>query len=751
MTTVTEKPQEVVDLAVQGMFCAACARRIEKQLSRADGVAQAQVNYATHRARVSFDPHDTSTENLIAVVEDTGYGAARIQSAEEALLIQEKAQAKEVRDLKLRFGVSATLTLPLLVLAMSHGRFEFAGMNWVQLALATPVLLYGGAPFFKGAWTALRHKAADMNTLVAVGSGAAYFYSTLSTLLPSTFAHASGQHNAMPVVYFEAAAAIIAFLLLGKLLEARAKGKTSEAIKKLIGLQAKTARVVRDGQEMEIPVEAVGIGDLVLVRPGEKIPVDGTVENGSSAVDESMLTGESLPVAKTAGEPVFGATQNTTGALQIRATHVGLDSALAQIVRLMNEAQSSRAPIARLADTVSGIFTPIVLAIAVLTFAVWWFAGPAESRLTMAFVNAVSVLVIACPCALGLATPTAILVGTGKGAQSGILIKGGAALEQAHKMSAIVLDKTGTITAGKPALTDFHTFGESKDNALQGIAAVETLSEHPLAGAIVTAANEKGLALPKADGFQSVSGRGVRAIVEGTDILIGNQAFLTENDIAVDQAQEALDRLAMEGKTPMLAASAGKLLAILAVADPIKPSSKDAVQRLKQLGLSVVMLTGDNQKTAAAIAAQVGIERVVAEVLPEGKVAEVKRLQDEGHMVGMVGDGINDAPALAQAEVGIAIGTGTDIAMEASDITLIRGDLSGVASAIALSKATMTTIKQNLFWAFIYNLIGIPLAAGVFYPFTGWLLSPIFASAAMSLSSVSVVVNSLRLRSFRAA
>ena len=722
------------------MSCAACARRIEKQLGRAPGVSEARVNYATSRAHVTFDDKETSVGNLVDVVEDTGYGAQEVVRPEDALAIEEKARAEEVKDLTRRFALSVILTVPLLALAMAHGKIEFAGMSAVQMALATPVLFYGGAPFFRGAWNALRHRAADMNLLVAIGSGAAYGFSVLATIFPHALGHA---------VYFEAAAAIIAFLLLGKLLEARAKGKTGEAIKKLLGLQARAARVLRDGTEIDVPIESVLVGDLVLVRPGEKIPVDGIVESGSSSVDESMLTGESLPVAKGIGDDVFGATMNAVGSLRVKATRVGQDSALAQIVKLVQDAQGSRAPIARLADTVSGYFTPIVLVLAILTFVIWFSFAPAETRLAMAFVNAVAVLVIACPCALGLATPTAILVGTGKGAQSGILIKGGAALEQAYKMTAIVLDKTGTITEGKPALTDLTTFGLPENEALRLVAGVEALSEHPLAAAIVKAARDKGLAIPAAEGFEAILGRGAIATVEGHEILVGNRAFLAERNIPVEAALPEAERLSLEGKTPMFVAISGTLAAIVTVADEVKPGSREAVARLKKFGLEVVMLTGDNKRTAEAVAAQVGIERVVAEALPAGKVEEIERLQRAGAVVGMVGDGINDAPALARADVGIAIGTGADVAIEASDITLIRGDLNGVASAIALSRATMTTIKQNLFWAFVYNLVGIPLAAGLLYPFTGWLLSPVFASAAMSLSSVSVVLNSLRLKSFR--
>lgn len=740
-----------VDMAVTGMTCAACARRIEKQLSRTPGVQAAGVNYATARASVAYNPNALSPADLLQVVDDTGYGAEVIEKPENALALEEKARGEEVKDYTRRFAVSAVLTVPLLVLAMSHGRFEFPGMNWLQLALATPVVVYGGAPFFIGAWKALRHRAGDMNTLVAMGSGAAYLYSLIATILPQAFVSGEhGAHGAMPAVYFEAAAAIIAFLLLGRLLEARAKGRTGEAIRKLVGLQAKTARVLRGNEERDIPIEAVGIGDVVVVRPGEKIAVDGVVVSGSSAVDESMLTGESLPVAKQLGDEVFGATLNTTGALQVRATRIGADTALSQIVRLVQDAQGSKAPIARLADVVSGVFTPIVLVIAVLTFMAWYVLGPEETRLTMAFVNAVSVLVIACPCALGLATPTAILVGTGKGAQNGILIRGGAALEQAHRMTTIVLDKTGTVTEGKPALTDLTVYGKgSESETLAQIAAVEALSEHPLAAAIVRAARDKELTLPQVTDFQAVVGQGVEATVSGAKLLVGSRAFMEARGVDSSAAQNDWERLASEGKTPLVAAHDGKLLALLAVTDPIKPTSREAVERLKRMKLQVVMLTGDNRKTAEAVAAQVSITRVVPEVMPQDKAAEVTRLQESGQVVGMVGDGINDAPALAQADIGIAIGTGTDVAIEASDITLIRGDLRNVADAITLSQATMRTIRQNLFWAFIYNALGIPIAAGLLYPFTGWLLSPILASVAMSLSSVSVVANSLRLNTVK--
>jgi len=557
----------------------------------------------------------------------------------------------------------------------------------------------------------------------------------------------------MVPVYYEAAAVIIVLILLGKYFEARATGRTSAAIKRLIGMQARTARVVRNGIEQDVPIETVVVGDRVLVRPGEKIPVDGRVESGQSAVDESMLTGESVPVEKAAGESVFGATMNTTGALRLVATKVGADSALQQIVRLVQEAQGSKAPIARLADKISGVFVPIVIVIALVTFVVWWFASSADSRLSMALVTAVSVLIIACPCALGLATPTAIMVGTGLGAERGILIKGGEALETAHKMTAIVLDKTGTITHGKPAVTDVVPAPGSRiDEAelLRLAASAEQHSEHPLAAAIVREAKNRGIPLSEPSQFAAVVGHGVEATVDDKRLLVGKSALLQHRGITITLA-ERVSELAAMGRTPMFVAVDGREAGNIVVADTIRPESKEAIATMHALGLRVVMMTGDNQRTAEAVAAQVGVDVVFAEVLPKDKADKVRALQAEGQIVGMVGDGINDAPALAQADVGLAVGTGTDVAMESADITLMRGDLRSVPQAIALSHATMRTIRQNLFWAFIYNVIGIPIAAGVLYPFTGWLLSPIIASAAMAFSSVSVVLNSLRLRTARIA
>ncbi|MGI9107178.1 MAG: heavy metal translocating P-type ATPase [Pyrinomonadaceae bacterium] len=841
--TTVEGTGERVDLPITGMTCAACARRIERKLSKAPGVRSAGVNFATSRATVEYDRRATGIGALVETVKDVGYGTAGMARADfivddsarpsgssqplekflnaergvvnasfnlgmmevrveylpgatdaEALrrAIEEfgyrvrevpggagdavaaedsvaEAHRAEYQDLKRKFIIAAALSLPVLAIAMSHGSldiFNFSGVNWLQLALATPVVFYCGAQFYRGAWAAFRHRAADMNTLIAVGTGAAYIYSIGATIAPDFFAGATaardpmagmaGMAEALTVpVYFEAASVIIALILLGRLLESRAKGQTSDAIRRLMGMQARTARVMRDGQEMDLAVEEVVVGDIVILRPGEKIPVDGEVTDGASAIDESMLTGESVPVEKKAGDEVFGATINKTGSFRFKATKVGKDTALQQIVKLVQEAQGSKAPIARLADVLSGIFTPIVICIAIATFVVWFVAAPVETRFTFALVNFVAVLIIACPCALGLATPTAIMVGTGRGAESGVLVKGGEALETAHKLDTIVLDKTGTITKGQPALTEVIVAtggGEaiSESELLRLVASAEKVSEHPLGKAIVRGAEKRGLQLAEAANFSAIAGYGIEADVATRRLLVGNLKLMHERNIALGKFEEQATRLAAEGKTPMYAAVDGRFAGLLAVADEIKPESIDAIRQMRQLNLEVAMMTGDNERTAKAIAAEVGITRVLADVLPEGKAGEIKRLQAEKRTVAMVGDGINDAPALAQADVGIAIGTGTDVAIEASDITLIRGDLRGVVTAIKLSRATLRTIKQNLFWAFIYNVIGIPIAAGLLYPLTGWLLSPIIASAAMSFSSVSVVVNSLRLRRFRA-
>jgi Cu+-exporting ATPase len=760
-----------VDLSLAGMTCNACARRIERRLSNAEGVRSANVNFATARATVEYDRRATGAAQLIEAVKEIGFGASDA-GAEGAAERAGEAERAEQQTLRRRFIVAAVLSVPVVLIAMSHGRvalFNVAWINRAQLALVLPVIFYSGRPFYEGAWTALRHRAADMNTLIATGTGAAFIYSLVVTFAPQLVAGAhdaattgmsnGGAHLPVAPVYYEAASVIITLLLLGRLLEARARGKTSEAIKRLVGLQPRTARVVgEDGQEVDLPVEAVKVGDTIFVRPGERIPVDGVVVEGASAVNEAMLTGESMPVEKTAGAEVIGATMNGTGSFRFRATKVGRDTALQQIVRMVEQAQGQRAPIARLADRVSGYFTPIVICIAILAFVVWFISAPVESRLSYALVSFVSVLIIACPCALGLATPTAVLVGTGRGAEQGILVKGGEALETAHRLTTIVLDKTGTITRGQPALTDVLTIENfDADELLRLAAAAERGSEHPVGEAIVRGARARGLAGASVEKFNALAGHGVEAEVEGWRVLLGNLKLMTERSVLMKERgvgasgdlEERAAALTAAGKTAVYVAIDGAAAGVLAVADETKAESKEAVGALQKLGLEVVMITGDNRVTAEAVAREVGIRRVLAEVLPEGKAAEVRKLQREGRRVAMVGDGINDAPALAAADIGIAIGTGTDVAIEASDITLIRGDLRGVVTAIALSRQTIKVIKQNLFWAFVYNALGIPLAAGVFYPFTGWLLSPVVASAAMALSSVSVVANSLRLKRFR--
>jgi Cu+-exporting ATPase len=744
-----EEACEIVTLPIQGMTCAACARHIEEKLQATTGVERAAVNFATARATVGFDPNITDTKRLIDAVHDAGYSASDPAAETEIDLSREQ----EYREYRRKFVVAAVFSLPVLVIAMSHGTIaalNFAGVNWLQLALTTPVVFYSGRQFYVSAWRALRNRFADMNTLIALGTGAAYLYSVAATIAPGYFmTHASGSHT-MPPVYFEAASVIIALILLGKMLEAKATGRTSDAIRRLMNLQARTARIIRDGGELDVPVEEVQVGDLVVVRPGEKIPVDGVIETGASAVDEAMLTGESLPVDKQVGDEVFGATLNKSGAFTFKALKVGRDTVLQQIVKMVQDAQGSKAPIARLADVISGIFTPVVLCIAIATFVIWFVLAPEEVRLSTALVNFVSVLIIACPCALGLATPTAIMVGTGKGAENGVLIKGGESLETAHKIQTIVLDKTGTITEGRPALTDVVAIAQiDESELLRRVASAERTSEHPLGEAIVRGAKEKRLLLSEANDFQALAGRGIAAQVDGKAILVGNEKLMGEHGIATGDIQARAAELTAQGKTLMVVAIDGRLAGLLALADQIKPEAKAVIHALQQMNIEVVMMTGDNERAAEAVAQAVGIRRVLAEVLPDAKAAEIKRLQQEKKFVAMVGDGINDAPALAAADVGIAIGTGTDVAIEASDITLIKGDLRGVVTAIGLSRATIRTIKQNLFWAFIYNIIGIPIAAGVLYPLTGWLLSPVIASAAMSLSSVSVVTNSLRLRGFR--
>ncbi|MDH4218014.1 MAG: heavy metal translocating P-type ATPase [Candidatus Aminicenantes bacterium] len=734
-----------LEIPIQGMECASCVQAIEKALQRTNGVVRASVNLATGKAKVVYLPSETSFAELKKSIESTGYKVLEVSSKEEVEDVERIIREKEYKKLKIKFLVGAVLGL-IIFLGSTRQWFPWVPAllsdYFVLWAIATPVQFWIGWQFYRGAWGSFKHRNADMNTLIAVGTSAAYLYSVAATLVPSFFE----KGGIRPEVYFDTSALIIVLILLGKLLEARAKGQTSEAIKKLMGLQAKTARVIRNGKEQDIPVEEVLVGDFVLVRPGEKIPVDGVVEEGKSAVDESMITGESIPVKKEPGDEVIGVTINKTGSFKFKATKVGKDTALAQIIKLVQDAQGSKAPIQRLADVISGYFVPIVISIALATFVIWFNFGPSPV-LTFALLNFVAVMIVACPCALGLATPTAVMVGTGKGAEKGILIKGGESLEMAHKLNTIVFDKTGTLTKGEPEVTDIITANSSsEEEVLKFTASAEKASEHPLGEAIIKRANERRLVLDEPKDFKAIEGQGIEATVDGKSVLVGNLKLMNERKIDVGDLKRQAEELAGEGKTPIYVSLNGKISGLIAVADTLKENSIQAVKRLKNLGLKVVMLTGDNQKTAEAIARKAGIDRVLSEVLPEDKVHEIKRLQSKGMKVAMVGDGINDAPALAQADVGIAIGSGTDVAMEASDITLIKGDLNGVVSAIGLSKKTIRVIKQNLFWAFFYNTLGIPIAAGVLYPVFGVLLNPIFASAAMAFSSVSVVSNSLRLR-----
>jgi P-type Cu+ transporter len=812
-----------VTVPVTGMSCASCVRRVERALSEKEGVAEASVNFAAEKASVAYDPMATNPDDLIGAIREAGYGAdvskttfgvtgmtcascagrveralekvpgvleASVNLANESGTVEylvgeveprdlekaiegagygvvreedssvENSHEREYRKLKSNFLLAAVLTALILLGSLPHmlGLMLPIPTGWLNLALlflATPVQFWAGWRFYRGAWGALKHWQANMNTLVVMGTSAAYLYSVVATLAPGLFAAGTAD------VYFDTSALIITLILLGRLLEARAKGRTNEAIKKLVGLQAKTARVMRDGEEVDVPVENVESGDVLVVRPGEKIPVDGWVLSGESAVDESMITGESIPVTKREGDGVIGATMNTSGSFRFEATKVGEDTALHRIMRMVEEAQGSKAHIQRLADRISAVFVPAVIGVAAATFLVWLMFGP-EPALTFALLNTVAVLIIACPCAMGLATPTSIMVGTGKGAEAGILIKGGEALEGAHKLDTVVLDKTGTLTRGEPQLTDVVVKnGISEEGLLRLVASAERTSEHPLGEAIVRGAKDHGLPLAEAAMFEAVSGGGIRARVEGREVLVGSRRFLSEASVSEDGLLPEAEELTREGKSPIFVAVDGRPAGLVAVADVVRDEAREAVGRLHGLGLEVAMLTGDNRRTAEAIARKLGIDRVVAEVRPEDKSNEVKRLQAEGKQVGMVGDGINDAPALAQADVGIAIGTGTDVAMEAADLTLISGDVRGVARAIGLSKATVRNIKQNLFWAFAYNVALIPVAAGILYPLFSegsvpGILSPVFgeygflnpvlAAAAMALSSVTVISNALRLR-----
>ncbi len=766
------KVESCAVLALEGMTCATCAMRIEKGLKKVPGVKDATVNFATEQATVTYDPMQTSMVQMVQKVEAVGYKATPQQPTQANIAVsdvpgtpppampQEDEQSKrrqaEITHKRNLLILGIVLTVPVVILNMFFMN-RFPGENYLLLALTTPVWAVVGWEFHRGAIKTARHVSANMDTLISLGSTAAYVMSVIATFFPSIVG---------AVTFYDTAALIVTLIFLGKYLEARAKGQTNEAIKKLIGLQARTAHVVRTGKEAELPIEQVQVGDELVVRPGEKIPVDGTVLSGLSSVDESMITGESIPVEKAEGDPLIGATINQRGLLHMRAMKVGADTVLANIIRMVEQAQGSKAPIQRLADTISSIFVPVVLVIAALTFIVWAIVGnvitPGASSAGMmaaasnpwiiAIVAAVAVLVVACPCALGLATPTAIMVGTGKGAEQGILIRGGESLERIQAVHAVLLDKTGTITKGKPELTDTIALpGTQVDDILRLVAEAEQGSEHPLATAIVEGAKARGLRLDSyPEHFTAITGRGLEATVEGREVLVGTRRLMSERSLAYDALEEQLEAVEQQGKTAMLVAIDGKVVGLVAVADTVKVGSAEAVKQLQSQGLSVWMITGDNRRAAQAIAAQVGIlaEHVLAEVLPEDKANQVKRLQEQGLVVAFAGDGINDAPALVQADAGIAMGTGTDIAMEASDITLVKGNLKSVATALALSRATLRTIKQNLFWAFAYNVILIPTA--ILSPLIPFLRenAPIFAAAAMALSSVTVVSNSLRLRRF---
>lgn len=730
----TEKNANKADLKITGMSCAACSARIEKQLSKLSGVSKANVNLTTEKATVEFDPSEIKISEIIKAVESIGYGA---QKAEDLTQDREKAEReKEIKKLKTTLIASIILSSPLLlamILSMLSIDVPFLHNAYFQLAIATPIQFIIGFRFYKHAFYALRSGSSNMDVLISMGTSAAYFFSLYNVFFEPA------KMGGMKDLYFEASAVIITLILLGKFMEATAKGKTSEAIKKLMGLQAKTARVIRNSTEVDIPIEEVEIGDIVVVRPGEKIPVDGKIIDGSSSIDESMLTGESLPVEKKVGDLCIGATINKFGTFKFEATKIGKDTVLSQIVKMVEDAQGSKAPIQKIADKVAGIFVPVVIGIAVLTFLLWFFT---TGDLTKAIVSAVAVLVIACPCALGLATPTAIMVGTGKGAENGILIKGGEHLETAYKLNAVVLDKTGTITKGQPEVTDVISLGSLDQKELLQLASItEKKSEHPLGVAIYEDGKKQLGTIPDPDKFETIPGRGVNAVYKGKTILMGTRKLMSEMNIDIGQINTTVESLENDGKTAMLMAVDYKMKAVVAVADTLKENSKEAIDDLQKMGINVYMITGDNQRTANAIAKQVGVKNVLAEVLPENKAAEVEKLKKSGKIVAMVGDGINDAPALATADIGMAIGTGTDVAIEAADITLMRGDLRTIPAAIRLSRKTMLKIKQNLFWAFFYNIIGIPFAAFGF-------LNPMIAGGAMAFSSVSVVTNSLSLKRY---
>jgi P-type Cu+ transporter len=722
---------------------------LEQVITSIDGVLKTIVNATTGTIELEYIPGQVGLRDLRRTIEKSGFRLPQQVEGRSALDIEKEARTKELSELFTKLIVSAVLSV-LVMIGSFQGMLQIPAivpprtMWFILLLLATPVQFWAGRHFYQNAWASIKHGSTNMNTLVVVGTTAAYGYSVVLTFFPS----ALGRYGSYGGVYYDTATMIITLILFGKYLEMRAKTRAGEAIKKLIGLQPRTARVSREGVEQNIPIEDVEAGDLIIVRPGEKIPGDGIIRNGYSSIDESMLTGESLPVDRKTGDSVIGATINKTGTFTFEATKVGKETMLSQIIRMVQEAQGSKAPIQRLADYISSIFVPSVISIGLVTFAVWYIFGPPETRFTFALLNFIAVLIIACPCAMGLATPTAIMVGTGKGAEKGILFKNAESLEQAQKINTIVLDKTGTLTRGEPKVTEIIRNGMSEGELLFYAGSAEKGSEHPLGEAIVQAALEKSICLEQADEFEAFPGHGVKAVIQGKTILLGNEGLMVDNKIDLGPFQAQAEKLSNRGKTPMFIAVDSEVSGIIAVADTLKEHSKEAVRELQVLGLEVVMLTGDNRRTAQAIANELGISRMIAEVLPHAKMDMVKTLQAEGRVVAMVGDGINDAPALTQADVGIAIGTGTDVAIEASDVTLIKDDLRVVAMAMRLSRRTMKTIKMNLFWAFFYNIIGIPIAAGVLYPFFKILLNPMFASAAMAFSSVSVVSNSLRLKRF---
>lgn len=739
-------------LKLEGMHCAACAKSIEKATGKLEGVYSSGVNFATEYLNIDYDENVIEREKIISTVEKLGFKAVyeEVRHANEEQFLKKKNE--EIRRLWKKFVISAAFSIPLLYISMGTmfglpvPEIISPDMNplnfaLIQLVLTLPVMICG-SDFYSVGFRSLIKRSPNMDSLIAIGTSAAFLYGVYAAAMIS-----SGEHHYVHSLYFESAAVILTLITLGKYFENVSKGKTSEAIKKLVGLTPKTARILVDEIEVEIEVKDVRELDIVSVRPGERFPVDGEITEGKTSVDESMLTGESIPVEKSSGDKVYGASINKNGFVRYRATRVGQDTAIAQIIRLVEEAQGSKAPIARLADIISGYFVPVVIALAVLSGLGWYVAG---EGVRFALTIFISVLVIACPCALGLATPTAIMVGTGKGAENGVLIKSGDALETAHKVDTVVLDKTGTITQGKPVVTDIEIFGDfSEDTILQLAASAEHGSEHPLAEAIIKKSEERGLSLKSSQDFNAISGFGITAAIEGKSVLLGNIKLMKNNNVKLEGLESVSDKLALEGKTPMYLAIDQKIAGVIAVADTVKPNSRKAVEKLKSMGISVVMITGDNEGTARAIAKEVGIDRVLSDVLPADKANEVKKLQNSGSIVAMTGDGINDAPALAQADVGIAIGSGTDVAMESADIVLMRSDLMDVATAIQLSQSTIRNIKQNLFWAFGYNVIGIPVAMGILHLFGGPLMNPMFAGAAMSLSSVSVVSNALRLKRFR--